>query len=196
MNVRDAYWHFLIVVLFSHARVCSRAPRRRADRRAHRWRKAAPRPRSASEPCASTAVPPSIAASPAAVREATCSRWSTFPTSIRTKPRRSKGIEVAAHRGAVQRGLGSQTRDGQRTKASELAQDGELGDAQPRGRQSRIIGGGDRARGAAERGASTRCLELHSRVYTPFLVECKPMEPCSGSIQFGRVRSLIRHDTW
>jgi hypothetical protein len=46
-------------------------------------------------------------------------------------------IEVAAHRGAVQRGLGGQARDGQRAKASEPAQDGELGDAQPRGRQSR-----------------------------------------------------------
>src|ERR1700726_3377807 len=92
-------------------------------------------------------------------------------------------IEVAAHRGAVQRGLRGQARDGQRAKARELAQDGELGDAQPRGRQSRIIGGGDRARGAAERGAGARCLELqclefHSRVYTPFRWKCKPSEPC------------------
>src|SRR6202011_3994712 len=91
-------------------------------------------------------------------------------------------IEVAAHRGAVQRGLRGQARDGQRAKASELAQDAELGDAQPRGRQSRIIGGGDRARGAAERGAGARCLELqclelHSRVYTPFRWEYKPREP-------------------
>ena len=66
---------------------------------------------------------------------------------------------------------------------SELAQDTELGDAQPRGRQSRIIGGGDRARGAAERGAGARCLEpqcleLHSRVYTPFRLKYKPSEPC------------------
>src|ERR1700731_2770371 len=91
-----------------------------------------------------------------------------------------QGIEVAAHRGAVQRGLGGQASDGQRAKASELAQDGELGDAQPRRRQSRIIGGGDRARGAAERGAGARCLELHSRVYTPFLWECKPTEPWSA----------------
>src|SRR6202022_4245064 len=33
-------------------------PRRRGDWRARRWRKAAPRPRSAPELCASTAVPP------------------------------------------------------------------------------------------------------------------------------------------
>src|ERR1700730_6673121 len=91
-------------------------------------------------------------------------------------------IEVAAHRGAVQRGLGGQARDGQRAKASEPAQDGELGDAQPRGRQSRIIGGGDRARGAAERGAGARCLELHSRVYTPFRWECKTTDPASSPI--------------
>src|SRR5205823_5111236 len=76
--------------------------------------------------------------------------------------------------------LGGQARDRQRAKASEPAQDGELGDAQPRGRQSRIIGGGDRARGAAERDASARCLEIHSHVYTPFLWECKPTEPCSA----------------
>ena len=31
---------------------------------------------------------------------------------------------------------------------------GELGDAQPRGRQGRIISGSDRARGATERGAA------------------------------------------
>src|SRR6202048_3132650 len=43
-----------------------------------------------------------------------------------------QGIEVAARRGAIQRGLRGQARDGQRAKASELAQDGELGDAQPR----------------------------------------------------------------
>src|SRR5580704_15267139 len=96
-------------------------------------------------------------------------------------------IEVAAHRGAVQRGLRGQARDGQRAKARELAQDGELGDAQPRGRQSRIIGGGDRARGAAERGAGARCLELqclefHSRVYTPFRWKCKPTNPASRPI--------------
>src|ERR1700720_1560072 len=92
-------------------------------------------------------------------------------------------IEVAAHRGAVQRGLRGQAGDGQRAKMSELAQDAELGDAQPRGRQSRIIGGGDRARGAAERAAGARCLErqcleLHSRVYAPFRWEYKPSEPC------------------
>src|ERR1700731_58506 len=86
-------------------------------------------------------------------------------------------IEVAAHRRAVQRGLGGKSRDGQGAKASELAQNAELGDAQPRGRQSRIIGGGDRARGAAERGAGARRLELHSRVYTPFLWKCKSTEP-------------------
>jgi hypothetical protein len=70
---------------------------------------------------------------------------------------------------------------------SELAQDAELGDAQPRGRQSRIIGGGDRARGAAERAAGARCLELqclelHSRVYTPFRWECKTTDPASSPI--------------
>src|SRR5580704_2317176 len=94
-------------------------------------------------------------------------------------------IEVAAHRGAVQRGLRGQARDGQRAKMSELAQDTELGDAQPRGRQSHIIGGGDRARGAAERAAGARCLELqclelHSRVYTPFRWKCKSTKPCSS----------------
>src|SRR6202040_2808196 len=96
-----------------------------------------------------------------------------------------QGIEVASHRGAVQRGLRGQARDGQRAKASELAQDAELGDGQPRGRQSRIIGGGDRARGATERGAGARCLELqylelHSRVYTLFDGNYKPTVQMHG----------------
>src|SRR6202035_5978483 len=95
---------------------------------------------------------------------------------------RSRIERRTAHRGAVKRGLRGQARDGQRAKASELAQDAELGDAQPRGCQSRIIGGGDRARGASERAAGARCLELqclelHSRVYTHFRWKCKPTEP-------------------
>ena len=36
-------------LLFSHTGICPRPPRRRADRRVRRWRKAAPRPRSAAE---------------------------------------------------------------------------------------------------------------------------------------------------
>src|SRR5215218_5449302 len=75
-------------------------------------------------------------------------------------------IEVAAHGGAVQRSLSRQARDGQRTKAGERAQHGELGDTKTRGRQSSIIGGRDRTCGASEGAADARCFGCHLRAYS------------------------------
>src|SRR4030081_3285421 len=57
LNVRDSNAFFDRPAVFSRGNESAHAPpRRRADRRVRGWRKAAPRPWSAPEPCASTAV--------------------------------------------------------------------------------------------------------------------------------------------
>ena len=95
-----------------------------------------------------------------------------------------QGIKVPSHRGAVERDLGGEARHRQRPEASERAQDGELGDAQPRGCKGRIIHRGERASGAAESAACARRFEWHKRVYARGLSECKAWPPVFNATQF------------